>query len=281
MFARLFITVALFLTGCTGSRWAKDDPDYAAKYPKHTDDVGRTIKQAIDARHLVRKGGIYAGVGGRDEPFAMGGEAGLFRYPNPYLEGRVGLAGLVYENDAPLSGGVLAAARLQTPTRLAPFVGIGAYAGMGDDRRPTKDGIDNDLDFEVDESDEAQSEFVFAAVPEAGCHFWLTPGWRLTGSTSYYVTDAGRDSDFLMFNVSLACLTDMGRVTNPKTLRKHAQDRDWKVGDGPSPIEVANYNAPSEPLKPTPLELSSETIERLPGDEDKRPTVYDSLPISN
>jgi hypothetical protein len=75
----------------------------------------------------------------------------------------------------------------------------------------------------------------------------------------------------------------MGRITNPKTLRKHAQDRNWEVGDGltPEPIEVANYNAPSEPLTPVPLMLTEETIERLPGDEDKRPTVYDSLPTAN
>jgi hypothetical protein len=282
MQARILLLLLLVATGCMGSRWAKDDPDYAAKYPRHTDDVGRTIKQAIDARHLVRKGGAYASVGGRDEPFAMGGEAGLFRYPNPYLEGRVGLAGLIYESDAPVSGGVLAAARLQTPTRLAPFAGIGAYAGMTPDKSTTNDGVDNDSNGQIDEWGESENDFVFAVVPEAGCHFWLTPGWRLTGSTSYYVTGAGRDHDFLMFNVSLACLTEMGRITNPKTLRKHAHDRNWEVGDGltPEPIEVANYNAPSEPLAPPPLMLTEETIERLPGDEDNRPTVYDSLPMS-
>lgn len=40
---------------------------------------------------------------------------------------------------------------------------------------------------------------------------------------------------------------------------------------------MANYDAPSEPLKPVPLMLTEETIERLPGDEDKRQSTYDSL----
>jgi hypothetical protein len=72
---------AVFLMGCTGSRWAKDDPDYAAKYPTHTDNVAKTVKQAIDARHLRDKGGVYAAVSGRDDPTAMGGEVGIFVTP--------------------------------------------------------------------------------------------------------------------------------------------------------------------------------------------------------
>jgi hypothetical protein len=278
--ARILLLLVLLLTGCAGSRWAKDDPDYAAKYPRHTDDVGRTIKQAFDARHLAQKGGAYGGLSARDEPFAMGGEAGLFRHPNPYLEGRVGLAGLIYEDDTPVSGGVLAAARLQTPTRLAPFVGIGAYAGMSPEAWLTDDDIDNDFDGYTDESDEADNDFVFALVPEAGCHFWLTPGWRLTGSASYHMTDAGRDSDFPMIGISLACLTDLGIATNPKTLSKQARDRGWQIGDGHTPQHVAPtaYEAPSEPLARAPKHLSEETVERLPGDIDDRPTAYDGLP---
>jgi hypothetical protein len=258
----------LLLTSCAGSRWAKDDPDYAAKYPRHTGDVGRTIKQAVDARHIAQKGGAYGTVHGRDEPTAMGAEGGLFRYPTPWLEGRVGLAGLIYEGDAPASAGLIAGARVQTPTRLAPFVGIGAYAGTGPDMDPTHDGIDNDLDFDVDEYDEAEDDFVFAMFPEAGCHFWLTPGWRITGSASYYITGNGAEDNFLTIGVSLACLTDLGIATNPKTLSKQAYDRGWRIGDGDSPAHSpAKYNAPSEPLV-LPSSFEQPTGEAPPGPYD-------------
>ena len=234
----LLLLFAPAFAGCTGSRWAMDDPDYAAKYAHHTDNVAKTVKQAVDARHLVRKGGGYAALTGRDEPFALGGEAGIFTYPNPYTEGRVGLAGLIYEDDTPISGGALAAARLQTPTRLAPFVGIGAYAGMSPEAWLTDDDLDNDFDGTTDESDEAESDFVLAMVPEAGCHFWLTPGWRITGSASYYMTDSGRDSDFLTYGVSIACLTDLGKISSDRTHRKHARDNGWHIGDGDNDTPV-------------------------------------------
>lgn len=271
MLARILPILILLLSGCAGSRWAKDDPDYAAKYPHHTDDVGRTIKQAVDARHLTQKGGAYGGLSARDEPTATGAEFGLFRYPNPYLEGRVGVAGLFYESDnIPMSGGGLAAARLQTPTRLAPFVGIGGYAGMTPEMGANHDNIDNDGDFYIDEGDETEQDFVFAMIPETGCHFWLTPGWRLTGSASYYMPSSGREDDFWMFGISVACLTDLGIATNPKTLSKQAHDRGWRIGDGDSPAHSpAKYDAPSESLV---LPSSFEEITKVAA-----PGPYDNL----
>lgn len=212
--------LALLLAGCTGSRWAKQDPDYAAKYPRHTDDVGRTIKQAVDARHLRQKNGAYGSLSARDEPVAMGAEFGLLRYPNPWLEGRVGVAGLIYENDdIPMSGGGVAAVRLQTPTRLAPFIGLGGYAGMTPEVGATNDNIDNDGDLYIDEFDETDQGFVFAMIPETGIHFWLTPGWRLTASASYTMPSSGRDDDFWMYGISLSCLTDLA---SPR-IRKHSE----------------------------------------------------------
>lgn len=219
-----------------GSRWARDDPDYAAKYPKHTESVTRAIKQAIDARHLRKKGGVYASVAGRDEPTALGGEAGGFYYPSPYVEGRLGLSGLIYEGAEPVSGGLLAGARLQSPTRVAPFVGIGAYAGLTPNAALTSDGIDNNFDGLVDNDEETENEFVGALIPEAGCHFWLTPAWRVTGSASYFVTTSSTDNHFLMINVGLARMSDLGKTTSKRALARRAKELGWQVGDGPGNI---------------------------------------------
>ncbi len=243
------------LLGCTGSRWARDDPDYAAKYPRHTENIPRIIKQSMDARHLRRKGGGYVALAGRDEPAAMGGEIGGFYYPSPFVEGRLGLAGLIYEADEPVSGGLLAGARLQIPTRLAPFVGIGAYAGLTPEIGLSEDGIDNDFDGFVDNSGEVENEFVGALIPEAGCHFWLTPGWRVTGSASYHVTTSGPEDNFLMLNISLARLSDLGSVTSPRTLTSRARELGWQVGDGP----VGNYSIAAP--QPTP-NLAIEKVNR-------------------
>lgn len=230
-----FLTFVLLLTtlGCTGSRWARDDPDYAAKYDRHTDDVPRMIKQAVDARHLRDKGGVYVSVAGRDEPAAMGAEVGGFYYPSPYVEGRLGFSGLIYDGPEPVSGGVLAGARLQSPTRLAPFIGIGGYLGATPNVDLTRDGIDNDFDGFVDNDEETENEFVGALIPEAGCHFWLTPAWRVTGSASYFVTTSGPEDNFLMLNISLARLSDLGKVTSSRARTKRAQELGWQVGDGP------------------------------------------------
>lgn len=223
----------LVCVGCTGSRWAQEDPDYAAKYPQHTDSVPRMIKQSIDARHLRRKGGMYTAIAGRDEPGAMGGEVGGFYYPSPYVEGRLGLSGLIYDGPEPVSGGLLAGARMQSPTRLAPFLGIGAYAGLTPSSALTSDGLDNNFDGFIDNDEETENEFVGALIPEAGCHFWLTPGWRVTGSASYFVTTSSSDDNFLMISVSLARLNDLGKTTSKRALTSRARELGWKVGDGP------------------------------------------------
>lgn len=236
-----------------------EDPDYAHKYAHHTDNVGKTIKQAVDARHLRKKGGLYGSVSGRgEEPFAMGGEIGGFYYPNPYLEERIGLAGLIYESDAPVSGGLLIGARAQTPTRLAPFAGAGVYAGFTPSFESTNDGIDNNTNGIVDEEAEAESEFVGALVPEVGCHYWVTPAWRLTGSVSYYVTSSGPDNNFTMINVSLAKLTSLGDATSRSTIVKRAQDKGWEVGDG------VGYGNPTISQYVPSLDTSFDNLQALP-----------------
>lgn len=240
---RCLIALALLAmaAGCSGSRWAKDDPDYAAKYPRHTDNVAKMAKQAVDARHVKGKSGPYAGLSGAGDPFAMGGEAGWFHYPTSYLEWHAGLAGLLYEGETPATGGVTAGARLQSPSRLAPFVGLGAYGGFTPKMFLNGPNyIDDDGDGEIDESDELGNDGVIAIYPEAGVHFWLTPEWRLTGSTSYWVAVDEDLDGFWMWNLSLARLTDPGGPTSQLGLAVAARERGWEPGDG---ANLAEYDA--------------------------------------
>ena len=227
--------------GCSGSRWARDDPDYAAKYPHHTDNVAKMTKQAVDARHVKGKGGPYAGLSGAGDPFAMGGEAGWFHYPTSYLEWHGGLAGLLYEGEASATGGVTAGARLQSPSRLAPFVGMGTYAGASP--KMFEDGpnfMDDDGDGQIDEPDELGKDGVLAIYPEAGVHFWLTPEWRLTGSASYWTALTEKADGFWMWNISLARMTQPGVATSQLGLAAAARERGWEPGDG---ANLAEFDA--------------------------------------
>ena len=100
--------------------------------------------------------------------------------------------------------------------------------------------IDDDGDGEIDESDELADDGVIAIYPEAGVHFWLTPEWRLTGSTSYWVAVDEDLDGFWMWNLSLARLTEPGGPTSQLGLAVAAQERGWEPGDG---ANVAEYDA--------------------------------------
>lgn len=201
----LLLLLAILANGCHGSRWAKRDADYRHKYSKHTNNVAKTIKQAVDARHVRGKQGFYIAGAGRDDPVAAGAEAGIFGYAEPWCEYRAGLSGLLHETgDHPLSGGMIGSARLQVPSRLAPFVGLGVYGGWAGLESAEDDGIDNDDDSFVDEPGENDSAFALAVFPEVGAHFWLNHRTRITTSVTYYVTNQGRDDDFLFYSVGLS-----------------------------------------------------------------------------
>ncbi|MEM6330999.1 MAG: hypothetical protein AAF790_12210 [Planctomycetota bacterium] len=200
------VGLLLPLAGCHGSRWARNDPAYADKYPRHSDNVLQMGKQAADARHVAGRDGWYAGVAARDEPFAGGVQVGHYAYP-PEMKGvvetRYGLAGLAAEGEQGLSGGVDAGVRVQAPSRLTPFIGAGAYVGYVPDPQDV-------IDATFGNEDSPDPEFVGAAFPEAGVHFWCTPRWRLTASASHYFTTAGGGSDFTLYGVSLARLSIPG-----------------------------------------------------------------------
>lgn len=205
------ITGCSLPTGLTHSRWAMDDPGYAVKYregAKKTDPLGK-IKQASDARFLngangtfVSGGLSYRGDTGNAATIDIGKEL----YTTSYLTQRISLTGAAGfdQTSLGLDGGI----RLQPPTRLAPFVGVGGFVGMNwETVDADDDGIDNDDDGFTDEFDEEDTEYdltLASIYPEVGAHFWWTPRWRLTGFGRYWITTDGRDSDTWMVGGGVA-----------------------------------------------------------------------------
>ena len=145
---------------------------------------------------------------------ALGGEVGVFTYLGPSVEARGGLKGLIGTGAKDWFAGVDFGLRAQSPSRLAPFAGVGSYLG-GNTKTvaATSDGIDNDADFFVDEAGETKddSNFLASIYPETGVHFWLNSATRLTASAQYHVTTEGRDADFWFFGFSLSFLNEAER----------------------------------------------------------------------
>jgi len=203
--------------GCTGSRWAKSDANYAAKYRHHSDNPLQMAKHAIDARFLHDRGGYGVATNLGTSPGTLGGELTKFQYVGHSLELQGGLLGLAGTGNSNLFGGLTAGARLQTPTRLAPFAGIGGLAAAGE-RDVSDDGIDNDNNLLIDEVGEDSSEYYAAIYPEVGAHFWMTPRVRLTTRMAYHLTTTGRDDDQWMFGIGLSIVApgDYAKVPEGK-----------------------------------------------------------------
>ncbi|HBE68323.1 MAG TPA: hypothetical protein DDW52_09270 [Planctomycetaceae bacterium] len=208
MVVRLFLLLGLLqlLSGCANllkSRYAMDDPVYAAKY---TDGASKTqplkkLKQAIDARHVEGLGGGYftAGTQWRDstQGTLAGAEIGSEAYPTSWLSYRMAMAGYIGPDDWYAGGDV--GARLQLPTRLTPFVGVGTFHGLSLTREEAEDDrIDNDDNGFIDERGEMATTvdgWLSTIYPETGVHFWLSGQSRLTGYARYIVSSHGRDAD--------------------------------------------------------------------------------------
>jgi hypothetical protein len=202
-------------TGVTRSRWAMSDPEYAEKYADGAEktDIPGKVKQAADARFIEGASGYYASVGFSsfaDSENPMGAlELGFEGYATSYFTTRAGLIAAVNADDLYFGGEL--GARLQPPTRLAPFVGVGAFAGYAEDSVPAEnDNVDNDDDGSVDEWGEEKDQFtgVLAAMyPETGVHFWWTPNVRISGMGRYLITSEGRDADGWYYTASIAFFT--------------------------------------------------------------------------
>ena len=98
---------------------------------------------------------------------------------------------------------------MQSPTRLAPFVGVGVIGGYATKEDPdaNRDGRDNDDDGTVDELDEEDWDLdgVFGALyPEAGVHFWWSPRVRCSVTARYWFTTEGAAANDWLYGFSLA-----------------------------------------------------------------------------
>ena len=213
----LLLLMIVTNSGCEllKSRYAMDDPIYAEKYAdgsERWDFVGKA-KQALDARHTEGLGGLYAGGGAQVRPDSghtlAGGEVGTEGYATNWMTGRAALSGYMGENEG--YGGVDLGFRLQTPTRIAPFVGIGTFHGASRGEELAHwDGMDNDDDGLIDEFGEKKSTidgWMSAIYPEVGAHVWIDGNFRLTTFGRYMVTSFGRDHDDWLLGLQLTCFS--------------------------------------------------------------------------
>ena len=202
----LTMSFVLVFTGCAGlvkSRYAMDDPVYAAKYEEGAkkSDLPGKLKQALDARHVEGLGGGYIGGGGQwrnnSQTSLVVLEIGSEGYATSWLSGRLAFAGYLGHED--WYAGVDSGARLQLPTRITPFAGVGLFNGLSTTFGPAEDdNLDNDDDGAVDEDGETDWDFdgwLTAASPAVGAHFWPSGQSRLTLFSRYMVTTDGRASD--------------------------------------------------------------------------------------
>lgn len=253
----VLVLAACSCGGCAGSRWAKSDAAYAAKYRHHSDNPLHMVKQSMDARFMGNRGGYGIATNLGTDPGTLGGEVTAFQYVGHSLEVRGGLVGLAGTGNENLFGGFTSGARLQTPTRLAPFVGIGGLAAGGE-RDVSDDGIDNDNNLVVDEMGEDLSEYFASVFPEVGAHFWITPRVRLTTSAAYHLTTTGRDDDQWMFGVGLSILApgDYAKTPDGK-FSLLEKPRDWQPDVAGKPQQASSPLAPPPPPR-TQLERASD-----------------------
>lgn len=202
-----------FLAGCSGvgtSRWAMDDPIYAEKYDKpyegnDGDKMARMLKQSLDARHVRDRSGCH--VGGAFAETAAGLDIGGFLYHGSAIEARTSLKAVGGAGTGELMVGLEPGLRIQTPSRLAPFAGVGTFIGSswpGDSKE--SDGFDNDFNGWIDDHGESDAQSLITLFPELGVHFWMNSDTRITASAQYHFSSLGRDEDFLFFGLGIAYL---------------------------------------------------------------------------
>jgi hypothetical protein len=211
----LLVLLLVLQCGCESllrSRYAMDDPYYAGKYAEGAErgDLLGKAKQALDARHTAGLGGLYLSGGAcvrpSEEKAMAGGELGGEYYVTNWFTPRAALAGFGNGEDGFI--GLDLGARLQTPSRIAPFVGVGTFLGYSDEEVSADDDWqDNDVDGWVDEWGETEKDItglLGAVYPEVGVHLWLDEKWRITTHGRYTISTEGRDRDDWLLGVQIA-----------------------------------------------------------------------------
>lgn len=209
----LLLSVAL-TSGCTSlrSRYAMDDPVYAAKYADGAErwDLAGKLKQALDARHTAGLAGVYVDGGAQVFPASGsaigGGDLGFERYETSWLTSRAAFSG--YGGGSGVFLGADLGLRVQTPTRIAPFAGVGTFHGFSSRTvKAEHDHIDNNDNGFIDERGEKRTEYdgwLSMIYPEVGAHYWINGSWRVTGYGRYLVTTEGRRQDDWLLGIQFA-----------------------------------------------------------------------------
>ena len=210
-----------------------ENADYAARYdrpyPKRDGRrYARMAKQVVDARHVEDMAGFFGTVAGASDDGnfrAASGAIGYAHYPTSWLETNGSIAALAGADTDPDSLGDLlylggnGGVRIGSPTRVAPFVGVGVFGGVSTYEivRLALEDDEEDPFFEPEpDPDSRESDFRLAGAvyPEIGLHIWLTDRVRLTGSAAYYMTTEGRHRDFWLFGFSIGRFTAANFVHN-------------------------------------------------------------------
>lgn len=234
------VALACALSGCTAprwatSRWAMDQPEYASKYEhpyteEGRDKIHRLGKQMVDARYIGGRsgwhlGGVYQG----ESPASAGGTIGRFSFSdNGLIERHFGFSGVggtsIQEGFLGMNGGV----RLQSPSRLAPFAGVGGFAGVNwkDVAVVSAAAIIDVITADEDDDDTLGEALIrtrrgkthgFAAIyPELGVHYWLNSRTRVTASGSYWISTQGRAQDSWFLGINLGFLFG-SEIVHPET----------------------------------------------------------------
>ncbi len=234
-----------------------DHPAYAEKYTRPYgpgEKLWRMGKQMVDARHVAGQSGATATVSGGASHNAggLGGELGWTHFLGPWLSVDGGLNGMltVAGGDGFALFGLRGGARVQTPTRLAPYAGIGAYAGIGPSTKtPPPPGP-------FEEPDTYVTQGLVGAYPEAGVHWWATGRVGISGGSQYWMTSEG--DGFWYHVLTLTVLgDDLPDVSDQIPLMSNDEPSytpDGKFSIGGLPPEIERALAEEIPNEPNPKE---------------------------
>jgi hypothetical protein len=251
-------------------KWAMNNEEYAQKYSvPYSDDPLVRRKQIrnemFDATFQDGAYGVYGGGSGSPLANETVGQLdiGVFKMPTAWSTLRLGANGMVVDGHG-MAGGELGF-RLHTPTRLAPYVGLGGVLDLSGLRFQAKQFRYNPYYYDSQGNPHPNlykgyfPQGMAAIVPETGLSYWLTTSTRLNLGVSYYVTGKYQPN-LLLVSLSLDFalqppekpsipppISDFKDTTNP-----------YFFPDDPN-IEVLQPPGPTEPLlNPERLDPNSE-----------------------
>lgn len=163
--------------------------------------------QVVNADTIEGIAGIYAGGGARLDPLAGTGALGLFHYPTSWLSWRAGLAGATFSNsdERLIAGGAELGLRVQTPTQLAPFVGVGTFLGW-QEQKTTTTTVSKESFWGLHSTStttETKTKGLATVYPEVGVIFWVSPHVYLATRAAYNFTSLRHDKESWMLGLEL------------------------------------------------------------------------------